>query len=178
MDYVSERMQEIAKEIADSALDGGRPVAGYKNVQRDKTRHGKPVTYYRVGNGKRIRLPNRDEVSEEAFAQAYLAAQNGTVRQKPRRAKVEGKFGPPGKPGFVYFLRDATTVKIGFTTSIRQRIKAIQTGCAEPVELLMVMPGTDETEKFFHALFRDFRIGGEWFSLTGLLAEFVGYRAK
>jgi hypothetical protein len=141
MDYVSERLKEIAAEVAER---GPR----FKNLERHKTRHGRIVTYYRVGNGKRFRLPNREDVTDTEFQKAYLAAMSGKVWEKPKRAEVRGEFGPPGKPGYVYFVRDASSVKIGFTTSIKQRMKAIQNACADPLEVLLVMPGTDETEKF------------------------------
>lgn len=172
MDYVSERLREIAQEATVHELNF------YKNLERGKTRHGRSTTYFRVGKGKRIRLPNQDEVTDTEFRKAYAAAAMGKPLVKPKRAEVKGDFGPPGKPGYVYFVRDASSVKIGFTSSIKQRMKAIQTACADPLEVLLVMPGTDETEKFFHRMFADYRIGGEWFSLTGLLAEFVGYRTR
>lgn len=177
MDYVSQRLQEIAVELAEES-PSVRPPFKYRHIELHKTRHGRIVTYYRVGNGKRYRLPNRKDVTETEFAEAYEAASLGIVREraKPTRGQVKGKYGSPGKPGFVYFIRNGSSVKIGFTTSIRSRVKNIQTACADPLEVLMVMPGTDETEKFFHTMFRDYRIGGEWFSLTGLIAEFVGYR--
>lgn len=172
MDYVSERLKEIADERPD--FD---PLA-CKNVERGKTRHGKVVTYYRKGKGKRVRLPNREDVTEIEFRKAYDGAASGKPIQKPKRSHVRGEFGPPGKPGYVYFVRDGSVAKIGFTTNIRSRIKAIQIACANPLEVLLVMPGTTETEKFFHTMFRDYRVGGEWFSLTGLLAEFAGYEME
>lgn len=52
------------------------------NVAREITRHKKPVFYYRVGKGKRTRLP---DISDPEFAAAYAAACAGKpfVRKKP-----------------------------------------------------------------------------------------------
>jgi hypothetical protein len=132
--------------------------------------------YYRLGKGTRIRLPNPAEVGDEMFMRAYEKARNGIASEKARRGVAPVLGGDVGKPGYVYFLRNGRTVKIGFTTSIKSRIRSIQTSCAEAVEVLMVMPGTEGTEKFLHKRFSDSHIGGEWFSLVGALADFVGFK--
>lgn len=46
----------------------------YPNVHKQKTRHGKWVFYYRVGKGKRIRLPSPTDPN---FKEAYLLAVQG-----------------------------------------------------------------------------------------------------
>lgn len=171
MAYVDERISEI---------EGRPPTRGpFKNVTKQINRHGKVVYYYREGKGPRIRLPNKDRVTETEFRKAYQAATDGKCHAP---APERGKVAPPkheiGKPGYVYFVRSGSAVKIGFTTAIKQRIKALQTGSADPVDVLMIMPGTDGTEKFFHDRFRDNHLGGEWFSLVGTLAELVGYKPR
>lgn len=77
-----------------------------------------------------------------------------------------------GRRGFVYFLRMGDAVKIGFATNVKNRIASIQTGCSEPTELLKVVPGTDQTELYFHNHFRAYRQKGEWFRLESELAAF------
>jgi hypothetical protein len=169
MSYVEDRIAEI------QATPEPRK-KHYEHVEHWKTRHGKFMYYYRLGKGTRIRLPNPAEVGDEVFRRAYEKARNGVASEKAKRGVAPAMGGDVGKPGYVYFLRNGRTVKIGFTTSIKSRIKSIQTSCAEAVEVLMVMPGTEGTEKFLHQRFTDNHIGGEWFSLTGLLAEFLNVK--
>lgn len=55
------------------------------NVTRERNRHGKPVFYYRVGKGPRIRLP---DYGTEAFAEAYQAALAGQPVQRTRGGRI------------------------------------------------------------------------------------------
>jgi integrase len=58
------------------------------NVTREKTRHGKWVCYYRVGKGKRTRLP---DFGSDDFEEAYQAARQG--KPQPKRRSVRGEEG-------------------------------------------------------------------------------------
>lgn len=172
MAYVDERIAEI---------EGQPPAhAPFKNIVKQISRHGKVVYYYRARKGQRVRLPNRDSVTETEFRRAYQEAVLGRkifTRPNHRPTIKEPKM-DIGKPGYIYFAKSGGALKIGFTRSLKGRMQTIQTSCADPVELLMVMPGTEGTEKFFHDRFADNRLGGEWFSLTGTLAELVGYKPR
>jgi integrase len=53
------------------------------NVTRERNRHGKAVFYYRVGKGKRVRLPS---FGSDEFDEAYAAARDG----KPQQRKAPG----------------------------------------------------------------------------------------
>lgn len=61
------------------------------NVTRERNRHGRPVFYYRVGKGPRIRLP---DYGTDEFAEAYRAALGGQPIQRSRgaRAAVTGSL--------------------------------------------------------------------------------------
>lgn len=180
MSYVAQRIAEIQSEIANRLAQPTSPkdILHLEHVEVSKTRHGKVVYYYRVGKGERIRLPDRDKVSPSEFVKAYDAAKNGERLYKTeppsKRTPSAGELWPAGRSGHVYFVRSGDTVKIGFSTNINSRLSTLQNANPDNLQILMVMPGTDQTEKFFHEMFADFRIGGEWFSLTGYLAEFVG----
>ncbi|PCI04582.1 MAG: integrase [Hyphomicrobiales bacterium] len=52
-------------------------------VQREKTRHGKMVWYFRIENGPRRRLP--DEYGSEEFLEAYFAALKGEPKPAPKQ---------------------------------------------------------------------------------------------
>lgn len=168
MSYLQQRLEEISQQP--------KATLRYTNVEVVTRPNGKKVYYYRVGKGRRIRLPDRGRVSDDEFKRAYDLASTGKVPEVKKRGHVAKAYGPAGEPGYVYFVRVGGQVKIGFTKTVSQRIRALQTSCAEPLEVLAILPGTTETEKFMHSRFGDYRTGGEWFSLTGLLADFLGYK--
>lgn len=169
MAYVEDRLAEIQAAPL-------RRKPHHPHVEKWKTRHGKVMFYYREGKGTRIRLPDPNVVGEDEFNRAYQKASTGKISSQPKRGTAPALSGDTGKPGYIYFVRNGRTVKIGFTTAIKSRMKTIQTSCAEAVEVLMVMPGTEGTEKFLHKRFSDNHIGGEWFSLVGCLADLVGFK--
>ena len=67
----------------------------------------------------------------------------------------------------VYFAKAGglNVVKIGSTAgSVPERLRRLQTGCPEKLEILLVLPnGTYELETKFHKKFSKYRIQGEWF---------------
>lgn len=67
------------------------------------------------------------------------------------------------KKGFVYFCLCGEHIKIGFSTRPLSRISAISGSHPAPMEILVVVPGTFGDEQRLHAVFSDFRLGGEWF---------------
>lgn len=105
-------------------------------------------------------------------------------REAVRRAAFEravAERAPPPKPrkkpflanGYVYFLRAANTVKIGFSINPRERLRSIQTGCPEDARIVKIVEGSMKTEKLFHERFAEYRLGGEWFDLRGRLAKYL-----
>ncbi|MCW4384929.1 GIY-YIG nuclease family protein [Salinibacterium sp. SYSU T00001] len=68
----------------------------------------------------------------------------------------------------VYYLRFERRVKIGTSAHPRKRLAAIRHD-----ELLAVEPGGRALEQQRHREFAALREGGEWFTLTGELAEHV-----
>ena len=164
--YVAQRLAEInaSSEMKERALrhrDG---------VVREKTRHGKTVYYYRKGAGRRIRLPDPD-IQPMAFNQAYLAAVRGkeiSFERSPAAPSMD-----VGKAGYVYFVQSGESVKIGFSQNVGNRLKALRTGTAEGAKIVLVIPGTQGTERYFHAHFAAHRLSGEWFRLDGALAAFI-----
>ena len=82
--------------------------------------------------------------------------------------------------GFVYFILSEETglVKIGVTTDLRRRVRALQT--ASPVELKLMgkIIGNRWREERFHLVFREYRERGEWFRYEGEVRDFVEGLAK
>lgn len=71
-------------------------------------------------------------------------------------------------PGLVYFLRFGDRIKIGFTTNLAERLKAIPHD-----ELLHTEAGTMREEKRCHAAFGHLRETGEWFRAEPDLLAFI-----
>lgn len=76
--------------------------------------------------------------------------------------------------GYVYFIRSFDRVKIGFTADLTKRFKQLKTGASNPIRILAVVPGTQDTEAYFHSMFADYRVNGEWFRYEGDLKRFTG----
>jgi len=77
--------------------------------------------------------------------------------------------------GHVYFLlsKMSSSVKVGFSTNVPRRVRALQTASAESLDLIGAMPGSMRTEKLIHASLCDFSIGGEWFAYCTPVQQFV-----
>lgn len=75
----------------------------------------------------------------------------------------------------VYFLRAGKRgpVKVGTTlgSSAKYRMAELQTGNAETLYLLGVVPGGVELEREIHARLADHRMRGEWFKPTAEVME-------
>lgn len=146
-----------------------------KYIQTETTRHGKRVLYFRK-DGKRIRLPDPDVAGVTAFNLAYDAAARGEVTGIVQAQKALPMFSLEiGRPGFVYFLQMGDKVKIGFSTNVGNRLKAIKTACPLPAEIVKIIPGSEQTERYFHAHFAANRLNGEWFALDSHLASFLAF---
>lgn len=63
----------------------------------------------------------------------------------------------------VYFIGNGTHIKIGVASDPRARLRAIQCGCPETLELLLCIEGAFDTEREIHRRLADDHIRGEWF---------------
>lgn len=87
---------------------------------------------------------------------------------------------PPKKPraknGFVYVIgpeENATVVKIGFATNIKDRLATLQTSTHYTLKVIAVFKATIEKEKEIHRLFASDHIRGEWFNRSEAIDAFV-----
>jgi len=64
-------------------------------------------------------------------------------------------------------------VKIGYSSNVRQRMKAIQSTCPVPVRLLGWLSGGQTVETRLHHRFAASRHVGEWFHFTDEIRAFV-----
>jgi hypothetical protein len=172
---MSSYFEQRLKEVRASANLRELAATRRKYVTRETTRHGKTVYYFRrAKTGPRLRLPDPDKVDPSVFNIAYEAALKGRRTTEPKAPTPFRELtGEVGNPGYVYFLRMGDKLKIGFSRKVGQRLRSIQTACPEPAEIVKIIPGTDQTERYFHAHFAAHRLSGEWFRLDSDLAAFV-----
>ena len=80
----------------------------------------------------------------------------------------------------LYFILDAPrgAVKIGRANKPERRLRELQTGCANRLELLLVFRGEGEREKEFHERFAEWRLEGEWFRYRGVRSYLKAYRSE
>ena len=71
----------------------------------------------------------------------------------------------------VYFVLNGNRVKIGTTTNLRNRVRAL---ALKPRNVIACVPGDRQQEGEMHARFSKLRIGGtEWFSFEGPIIDAV-----
>ena len=141
-------------------------------VVRETTRHGRLVWFYRRGKGRRVRLPDRFGTDKwwDAYAKARLGLPIDLEPEPPRVAT--------NAPTWVYFMRCADRVKIGYSTDPRKRRSQLATGLPDRIVVAKAMPGGPELERAMHDRFAEFHLNGEWFRCAGSLADFINAPSK
>lgn len=66
----------------------------------------------------------------------------------------------------VYLILNKATraCKIGYTNNVKRRVRQLQTGSSEKLELMTSIEGSLVDEKELHRFFNEYRITGEWFT--------------
>jgi len=73
---------------------------------------------------------------------------------------------PPKKPkGYIYFFQGQCggAIKIGYSVDPQKRLKELQTGYPDTLKVLLMIPGSENTERALHKHFEASRLKGEWF---------------
>lgn len=78
----------------------------------------------------------------------------------------------------VYFIQSGAAIKIGVSTSVKQRLASLQTSSPTKLVLLATVEGAREDEARLHRRFANERIAGEWFRSDGTLQAFVSSLAS
>ncbi|MCP3368287.1 GIY-YIG nuclease family protein [Bradyrhizobium cajani] len=109
----------------------------------------------------------RRYVNRAALTKALIEQLNGAAAKPAKAAE------PPTMHaiGGVYFIASGEFVKIGWSLSVPERMKALQTSSSRKLTLLRVIPGVKEDEAKFHQEFAEHRAEGEWFRIEGTLAR-------
>ena len=81
------------------------------------------------------------------------------------------------RPSVVYFVTfgDRRSIKIGKADDMGKRLKGLQTGNPEVLEVLAIIPGGHREEAELHYRFRHLRIrkDGEWFTRDCELLHYI-----
>jgi hypothetical protein len=89
----------------------------------------------------------------------WMLEPDAEAGQAALRAPVSRRYASVPEQGLVYFVRLGSLVKIGFTTDLDRRMKAVP-----HEEILATTPGTMQDERGYHAAFAHLRVVGEWFT--------------
>jgi hypothetical protein len=73
----------------------------------------------------------------------------------------------------VYFIRAGDAIKIGYTTNLAARKRALETASAVPLELLSSIPGDRREEARLHREWWHLHIRGEWFHADEELLRYI-----
>lgn len=73
----------------------------------------------------------------------------------------------------VYMVRAGGKVKIGFARDAQHRTRDLQTGHYETLEVLRVIEGGRQTERWLHSRFAEHRLRGEWFNYHPAMLDVV-----
>ena len=78
-------------------------------------------------------------------------------------------------PGNVYVVRSSGTgwIKIGWSSSWEDRVRGLSTQHGAPLDVMLVIPGTQEDERLAHERFALDRKHGEWFVASEYISEWV-----
>lgn len=85
--------------------------------------------------------------------------------EKNLEKQIKTQKYPKSIKGYVYFVQgiNGGAIKIGYSDNPETRLKALQTGYPDILKILLLVPGTEKTERYFHNKFAEYRLNGEWF---------------
>src|SRR5262249_40121918 len=102
-------------------------------------------------------------ISDKDFAEVVRFTERRCAKQARSGARPRGRR-PPIEPwprtGGVYFVAAAGKIKIGVAKSVAERLRSLQTGCPEKLQLLAVADGDGSLERAYHQRFGDLRVEG------------------
>lgn len=93
--------------------------------------------------------------------------------RKKTKEEIEIESMARVRVGYVYFIQSGGRVKIGFSTDVINRLSNLKVGNPIGAKLVAAIPGTEDTEAYFHKMFNAYREQGEWFLIDGLLKDML-----
>jgi hypothetical protein len=84
--------------------------------------------------------------------------------------KVKTKRKPPktASKGFIYFISNGSSVKVGFSKQPERRLSDLQTAHNKKLELLETIKAEHKIEKMFHTKNKHIALSGEWYPIEKL----------
>lgn len=76
--------------------------------------------------------------------------------------------------GFVYAIQSGEAIKIGWAADPVRRLSELNVGSPGTHRLLGFVEATKSQERELHRLLSPWRIRGEWFSISKVVAHFIG----
>lgn len=142
---------------------------------------GEPLWYVRLyhnGNEKFFGSFSSKDDAREFYLAAKAKQKNGTFIPEIYQSRKNGHLALNAKPQSnvgVYFLQSARSqlLKIGYSSNVLARIRALQHSSPDMLLLVGVIPGTRATEKQIHVEMVRHRAHGEWFRITGNVHNYL-----
>lgn len=106
--------------------------------------------------------------SPDCFNKRSIGSQFCESCQIQSKRPISNKYWPR-----IYFIKQGDFVKIGVSRDIDNRIKALQTGSPDELELLADEYGDEITERWLHELFSNQWHRGEWFRLDDEIINYI-----
>jgi len=130
-------------------------------------------------------FPPSDEVLYAGLDEKMTAYMRARLAERPQllstfvaaaRLRAETRRSPKAVPEWAYFIQSGLRglIKIGCAVDVDARRASLQSGSAERLYVLAVMPGGASVEYQLHARFAEYRIHGEWFAPARELTDFIG----
>ncbi|MFC3986449.1 GIY-YIG nuclease family protein [Streptosporangium jomthongense] len=181
-DRCTEPCQEWGRHGAGTRCSGAAVVGGrcWRHIKADVL-HREIYRYFR-NYASDDGLPRLHHVIfAEALKNAAVVIADERHGAHLRNTAVERRVNPERGPSLVYFVGREGLIKIGTTTNLEKRLKALSKGSAMPsgmsvgpVELLATEPGDHRTEGVLHSRFASTRVGRtEWFRPSKALQSYI-----
>jgi hypothetical protein len=126
-----------------------------------------------IGPGEIINIPYFDHVYRYIVNQYAVNRGNPLGRHLCRAVAVMDSEIARRDGSSVYLVRAGNWIKIGWSRNVGARISQLQTGNADPIELIATISGGRALERQLHERFADSRVSGEWFKYGPELANYV-----
>lgn len=138
----------------------------YRYVKTYTDRYGNQRHYYRRGGYPSATLPGA--LGSKDFLAAYEAAARGAPLHRARSKRHSG---------YVYAVRviGYDLVKIGYSLEPKRRLIDLENGSGMKggLDMILSFPAKPTVERALHAKFKAERLFGEWFRLSGPVADWL-----
>lgn len=91
--------------------------------------------------------------------------------REEQAAVVQAKARANGGPKFTYFARKGDLVKIGFSISVKARLRGLETAGGFTFDEVVYRPGGRVIEGQYHERFASTRVLGEWFDMSPAIRD-------